>query len=115
MNARQGSGEGTSPLLCAAIIPLAIGIIRAQTLPPPPAYTYEVVSIHRSSPDQRRAGIGGGPQGGLRMQNVTAMDMLTFPYGIRDYQIVGAPGWASSEHLKSVSLRTRRSPLSYPA
>ncbi len=80
-------------------IPLAIGIIRAQTLPPPPAYTYDVVSIHPSSPDQRRTQIGPGPQGGLRMQNATAMLIMTFAYGVRDYQIAGAPGWASSDHF----------------
>jgi bla regulator protein blaR1 len=85
--------------IAAAIIPPAIGIIRAQTLPPPPAYTYDVVSIHRPSPDQRRGGIGGGAHGGLRMQNVTAMFMLTFAYGIHDYQIAGAPGWVSSDRF----------------
>jgi len=85
--------------IAAVTIPLAIGIIRAQTLPSPPAYTYDVVSIHRSSPDQRGQNIGPGPQGGLRMQNVTAMLMLTFAYGVRDYQIVGAPGWVSSDRF----------------
>jgi uncharacterized protein (TIGR03435 family) len=80
-------------------MPLAIGIIRAQTLPPPPAYTYDAVSIHRSSPDERGEGIGPGAQGGLRMQNITAMLMLTFAYGIRDYQVAGAPGWTSSDRF----------------
>jgi bla regulator protein blaR1 len=85
--------------MAAVTIPLAIGIIRAQTLPPPPAYTYDVVSIHRASPDQRGEHIGPGAQGGLRMQNITAMLMLTFAYGVRDYQIAGAPGWVSSDRF----------------
>jgi uncharacterized protein (TIGR03435 family) len=85
--------------IAALTIPSAIGIIRAQILPPPPAYTYDVVSIHRSSPDERRTIIGPGAQGGLRMQYATAMTMLTFAYGVRDYQIVGAPGWISSDHF----------------
>jgi len=83
----------------AVTVPLAIGIIRAQTLTPPPAYTYDVVSIHRSSPDQRGEHIGPGAQGGLRMQNLTAMLILTFAYGVRDYQIAGAPSWASSDRF----------------
>jgi bla regulator protein blaR1 len=85
--------------IAAVSIPLAIGIIRAQTLPPPPAYTYDVVSIHRSSPDQRIQQIGPGAQGGLRMQNVTTMLVLTFAWGVRNYQIVGAPGWVSSDRF----------------
>jgi bla regulator protein BlaR1 len=100
--------------IAAAIIPLAIGIIRAQTLPPPPAYTYDVVSIHRSSPDQRRERIGGGPQGGLRMQNVTAMFMLTFAYGIRDYQIAGAPGWVSSDRFDVIFTPNKAEPAPRP-
>jgi uncharacterized protein (TIGR03435 family) len=86
-------------LAAAAMIPLGSGIIRAQTLPPAPAYNYEVVSIHRSSPDERRTQIGPGAQGGLRMKNVTAMQILTFAYEIRDYQIEGARGWASTERF----------------
>jgi uncharacterized protein (TIGR03435 family) len=83
----------------ALSITSVIGIIRAQIPPQPPAYTYDVVSIHRSSPDEHRTIIGPGAQGGLRMQYATAMAMLTFAYGVRDYQFVGAPGWTSSDHF----------------
>ena len=80
-------------------VPLMIGMMSAQTLPPPPAYTYEVVSIHKSSPGQGMSGIGPGPGGGLRAQNVTAMQLLSFAYKVRDYQIVDAPGWTKSERF----------------
>jgi bla regulator protein BlaR1 len=79
--------------------PLLIGIIRAQTLPPPPAYTYEVVSIHKSSPRQVGSSIGPGTGGGVRSRNSTAMQLLTFAYKVRDYQIVGAPGWVKSDRF----------------
>jgi uncharacterized protein (TIGR03435 family) len=85
--------------IAAAIIPLAVGIIRARTLPPPPAYTYDVVSIHKSGSNERREVIRPGAQGGLRMQNVTAMSMLTFAYEVREYQLAGAPRWASSDRF----------------
>ncbi len=71
--------------------------LRAQTVPPPPAYTYDVASVHRSSPNQNGSHIGPGPQGGLRTQGTPVMMLLTFAYRVPDYRIVGAPAWASSE------------------
>src|SRR5262249_35191917 len=81
-------------IACAAAIavPVGIGLIRAQTLPPAPAYTYEVASIHKSDPEHRGSMIGPGPAGGLRAQNATAMQLMTFAYQVRDYQFSGAPG-----------------------
>src|SRR5262249_1474020 len=43
--------------------------------------------------------IGPGAGGGLRSRNCTAMQLLTFAYRVRDYQIVGAPGWVKSERF----------------
>jgi uncharacterized protein (TIGR03435 family) len=82
--------------LAAVSIPFAIGILRAQTLPPAPAYTYEVVSIHKSESTCPPCGVETGPQGGLRISAFPVMRLLTLAYGVRDYQISGAPGWASS-------------------
>ena len=85
--------------LAAVFVPFMIGILRAQTLPPAPAYGYEVASIHRSAPDQTNQpiGIGPGPHGGLRTVNTPVMLMVTFAYGVMNYQIDGAPRWVSSE------------------
>jgi beta-lactamase regulating signal transducer with metallopeptidase domain len=80
-------------------VPVGIGLIRAQALPPQPAYTYEVVSIHKSRPGQQGSSIGPGAGGGMRSQNTTAMQLLTFAYKVRDYQIVGAPGWLTSDRF----------------
>jgi uncharacterized protein (TIGR03435 family) len=77
--------------------PFAIGILRAQTLPPAPAYTYGTVSIHKSESPCPPCGINRGPQGGLSTENTPVMQLLTFAYGVRDYQFAGAPGWVSSE------------------
>jgi uncharacterized protein (TIGR03435 family) len=85
--------------IVAVAVPLAIGIIRAQTLPPAPAYTYDVVSIHRASSGAQGTSIGPGANGGVRTQNCTAMQLLTFAYKVRDYQIVGAPGWVKSDRF----------------
>jgi bla regulator protein blaR1 len=83
--------------LAAVTTPFVIGILRAQTLPPPPSYGYGVVSIRPAAPDQTQTGFGRGPQGGLRTMNTSVMMMVTFAYSVADYQIVGAPGWVSSE------------------
>jgi uncharacterized protein (TIGR03435 family) len=83
--------------LAAVSIPFVIGILRAQTLPPPPAYTYGVASIHKAAPGSTNRLFGPGPQGGLRVQNMPVVGLIAFAYSVQNYQIVGAPGWASSE------------------
>jgi uncharacterized protein (TIGR03435 family) len=75
-------------------IPFAIGIVRAQSLPPAPAYTYEVVSIHPSKPGQTRTYFRG-----YRTENATAVQLLTWAYQVHEYQITGAPRWATSNRF----------------
>ncbi len=81
-----------------AAIPMAIGLLRAQTLPPPPQYTYEVVTIHPSKPDAVNIRISPGPQGGLRGENVTPLTLLTFAYDLREFQFAEVPAWAKNTH-----------------
>jgi uncharacterized protein (TIGR03435 family) len=83
--------------LSSFALPLAIGLLRAQALPPAPAYGYEVVSIHPASGGRTSSRIGPGPQGGLRTENTSVMQLLTFAYDVRAYQFVDAPSWISSE------------------
>jgi uncharacterized protein (TIGR03435 family) len=81
----------------AAAIPLAIGILQAQTLPPAPTYGYEVASVKKGDPNDQRSQIRPGPQGGLQTHNTPVMMLLTFAYDIRDYQFVNVPAWVTSE------------------
>jgi len=83
--------------VAAVALPIGIGILRAQTLPPPPAYTYDVVSIRPADPNFQGSRIGPGPQGGMRAQNNTILQLLTFAYGVPEYQISGVPGWAKTD------------------
>ena len=83
--------------VAAVSVPFVIGILRAQTLPPAPAYTYDVVSIHKSAPGSNNHMIGPGPQGGWRAQNMPVLSLIETAYRVQDYQIIGAPAWASSE------------------
>ena len=83
--------------LAAISIPFVIGVLRAQTLPPAPAYGYDVASIHKSAPGSNNHMIGPGPQGGWRVQNLSVLGLIASSYGVQDYQIIGAPAWATSE------------------
>lgn len=88
--------------LAAAVaisIPVAIGVLRAQTLPPPPEYTYEVVSIRPADPNERRSLFGPGPQGGMRAQNVAVVQILTFAYEVPASLLADVPNWAKTERF----------------
>jgi len=80
-------------------VPAAIGVLQAQTLPPPPAYTYDVVSIHRSDPAEVNVRVSEGPQGGLRTINTSALHLIAAAYKVNEYQIADAPHWADAEHF----------------
>jgi uncharacterized protein (TIGR03435 family) len=94
---RGGKTVLAAAAIAAISLPFAIGLLRAQSLPPAPQYLYDAVSIHRSAPDAVGGHIGPGPQGGLKTENTTIMRLLTFAYNVRDYQIEGAPGWVRSD------------------
>jgi uncharacterized protein (TIGR03435 family) len=83
--------------VAAVSVPFVIGILRAQTLPPAPAYGYEVASIHKSAAGEMNHMIAPGPEGGLRAVNMPALALIAFAYHVQDYQILGATGWASSQ------------------
>lgn len=93
---------GKTLLAAAAVtafsVPFVVGLLRAQSLPPAPAYTYEVVSIRPSPVGQAASHIGPGPQGGVGTENTSAMQLLTFAYDVRSYQFVDVPSWVWSEH-----------------
>jgi uncharacterized protein (TIGR03435 family) len=93
----RGKAMLAAAALAAVSLPFVIGILRAQTLPAPPAYTYDVVSIHKSAPGQGNHLIGPGPQGGWRVLNNPVLALIATAYGVQDYQIIGAPPWATSE------------------
>src|SRR4051812_16508751 len=84
-----------SPNLALALV--AFPLLSAAQDPAAPVYRYEVVSIHKSAPDQRNSGFSPGAQGGLRARNDTIQMLLRFAYDIREYQVVGLPDWALSD------------------
>jgi uncharacterized protein (TIGR03435 family) len=83
----------------AAGIPVAIGFLRAQTLPPAPAYSYDVVSVHKADPKEMSSRLGPGPQGGMSAVNVTVLSLMMFAYDVRESQFIDVPGWVKSERF----------------
>jgi uncharacterized protein (TIGR03435 family) len=60
---------------------------------------FEVASIKPTAPDVRGTSIQFQPPLGLRISNCTLRMMITFAYDIRDFQLVGGPGWVGSERF----------------
>ena len=63
----------------------------------PAPLTFEVASIKPSTETGFRTGIQMQPGGGLRVKGATLKMLITLAYDIRDFQLVGGPGWINSD------------------
>src|SRR3954463_2815837 len=82
-----------------ALAQLSGVILQAQLVPSPPQYKFEAASIKPSKAVDSSSSLGPGPQGGLRAVNVTTGQLVSFAYGVRPSQIVGAPNWVQSDRF----------------
>ena len=80
----------------AAILTAPLG---AQNPPAPPQYRFEVVSIKPSKAATATNRISPTPQGGLRCENVTPLQLIALAFNVRPFLIVDAPAWASAERF----------------
>lgn len=76
----------------------AVGILAAQT-PAPAPQKFEVASIKPGDPNSHQVRFMIAPGGRFECSNVTLKLLIQQAYGVRDFQIVGAPGWVSSERF----------------
>jgi uncharacterized protein (TIGR03435 family) len=60
---------------------------------------FEVVSVKPSGPDYQGTFISGPPGGVIRIRGATVKFLIALAYNIRDFQILGAPAWAGTEHF----------------
>ncbi len=68
----------------------------AQTAPSPPAF--DAASVKPGKPgDLRGPAFQFTPGGGLNITNGTLRDIIETGYGVRDFQILGGPGWLNSD------------------
>jgi uncharacterized protein (TIGR03435 family) len=79
---------------------LAIAGITAVVAPQGRAQspTFEVVSIKPNHEASNRVMVRVTPGGRFEAENITVRFLLQDAYGVKDSQLVGAPGWVDSEH-----------------
>src|SRR5215813_15633358 len=89
----------TLALISIVVLSLEIGSSTIDvTAQAPSQQDFEVASIKRSEPGNLRgATFEFLPGGGLRIANGTLRAILETAYDVREFQILGGPGWVHSE------------------
>src|SRR5437016_5612212 len=59
--------------------------------------SFEVASVKPSDPGQRGSRIMNQPGGRLVISGMPFRALMTFAYRVRDFQIVGGPGWMTTD------------------
>src|SRR5262245_48997043 len=83
------------PVLASFALLLAAS--RAQAQGPADLPAFEVVSIKPRNAD-RPAGVPSSPDRFVR-PNVTVAQLIEYAYEVRDFQIIGGPGWVRSDRF----------------
>src|SRR5215475_8277005 len=96
---RKLAGHLACPLISVVVLSLEIGSrVIDVTAQAPSQQDFEVASIKRSEPGNLRGStfefLTGG---GLRIANGTLRAILETAYDVREFQILGGPGWVNSE------------------
>ncbi len=81
----------------AQLAALALCSAHAQTAPSP--LTFEVASVKPSPPEVQAWIMKPQSPGSLRLEGVTLMNLIALAYGVREYSILGGPGWVGSERF----------------
>jgi len=85
---------GASVLGCFSLLALSFHAVFAQSSSP----AFEVASIKPSDPNKvRNVTIRNGPGGGLNINDATLKLLIELAYDVRDFQILGGPGWIKSD------------------
>ena len=99
-------------------VPIAAGALNAptpraqpawQAAPPAPAQpatpaeSFEVASVRPNKADDGRVTIGMQPGGRFTATNVPLRLLIRTAYQLQDFQVVGGPGWISSERFDAVA------------
>jgi uncharacterized protein (TIGR03435 family) len=65
--------------------------------------TFEVASVRRSADDSDRVSLGIQPGGRFTAVNVPVSMLVRTAYRIRDFQMIGAPDWLSTERYDVIA------------
>jgi bla regulator protein blaR1 len=91
-----------------AVLVLFAGIAFAQ------AAKFEVAAIKPSSPDAHGSSIMTDKVGGLNVTNMPVRALIKSAYGIRDFQLFGAPGWVGTERYDIIAKPERLPSVAEP-
>jgi uncharacterized protein (TIGR03435 family) len=75
--------------------------LKAQTAPA--LHRFDVASIRPSKAADPSNRLGPTPQGGLRGENVTVIQLIALAFGVRPFLIVDAPEWASTHRFDLIA------------
>lgn len=89
---------------CLALLS-TLGLFGQTSTPP---LTFEVASVKPSATDDRRTMIQIQPGGDLRTTGNTLKMLLTVAYDVREFQIVGGPGWITTDRY-DIAAKANRS------
>jgi uncharacterized protein (TIGR03435 family) len=87
---------GAAILLIAVVAPLRAAAVPQRTAGSGNRVTVEVASIRLNTSGSLNRGTRGSPDGSVQVTNMSAMDLITFAYSIRESEVVGGPGWIRS-------------------
>lgn len=87
--------NGLLPLVGALLL---AGVTRGQTAPVAPTATFDVASVKSNKSDVPKS-IRAGLHGTFGATNAPMQDLLTWAFGMKGFQLVGAPPWLRSERF----------------
>jgi uncharacterized protein (TIGR03435 family) len=85
----------------ACTLVLAAGVASAQPAAKP--LQFEVAAIKPADPDAHGSSMMTDKVGGLNVTNMPLRALITFSYGIRDFQLSGGPGWVGTERFDIIA------------
>jgi len=83
----------------ALVLTLLLQCLHAQSARP----EFEVASIKLNMSSELPMRIGPIGRGRFQASNVSLRELITMAYGLRDFQLSGAPGWLASERYDVIA------------
>jgi uncharacterized protein (TIGR03435 family) len=82
---------------------ISLAGIQATAQPPKQPLVFEVASVKPSDPASRNTNVLTGAGDSLSITNVPLRKIIMYAYDIRDFQLLGVPGWVEVERYDIVA------------
>jgi uncharacterized protein (TIGR03435 family) len=93
--------------LVAIAFPTLTGVLKSNAQTSGTPSKFDVASIRLNKSGDTNGWIGPGPNGGLKSQNNSALQLITFAYNVRDFQVEGGPAWLKSDRFDILATSER--------